>query len=382
MTEKTVGRHTTPLRALRVTQTVSTEQSRRQNRTLLLQTLFRSGPLSRTDLVHRSGLSKPMVSDLVGELLERDVIEESGTRRVSGAGKPATLLGVRSDAFQIIAVDLSDEHRFVGVVTNLRGAVLHRAEARVAGESGDRALHLVADLVARLQQLATAPVLGVGMGTPGVVTGKRVVRLASTLDWHDVDMADRVRRTFTGPVQVANDANAAALGMYTYRGAERSSLMLVTIEHGVGAGLIIGGSLVEGTQFSAGEIGHIVVDDDGEPCMCGLRGCLDLAVSAPNLRRRIDADPEDRDGILLRGAGTLGRALAPMIAMTGVSDVVVAGPVDLVTPAFLAEVKKTITSRVFWSVSDGLAVEAAPGGEDLVLLGAAALVLTSELGVS
>lgn len=377
-----VGRHHTPLRPLRVTKMVSAEDGRKLNKTLLLQKLFKEGPQSRADLARASGLSRVLVSDLVGELIEEDVIEEIGVQHRTGAGKPAMLLAVRNDAFHIVAIDLSDEQRFVGVVTNLRGAVLHRAEAFVAGKAGDEALDLVANLVERLIELSTAPILGVGIGTPGVVASKKVVRLASTLGWKDVDMAARISRTFDGPVRVSNDANAAALGLYTYRGLSQSSLMFVSIEHGVGAGLIIGGSLVEGAQSSAGEIGHIVVDDDGDACPCGLRGCLDLAVSAPSLRARLRETDAGHDAILATAARTLGKSLAPMIAANGVNDIVIGGPVDLVTEEFLTIVRETITSRVFWSVSDGLTVESAPGGEDLVLLGAAALVLSTELGVA
>lgn len=374
--------HPSPLRALRVTETASPERSRKTNRTLLLQALIQHGPLSRADLARQSSLSKPLVSDLVGELLDKGVIEQIGTRRRTSAGKPATMLAVRDDSFQIIALDLSDEKRFTGVVTNLRGKVLHRAEGAVAGRAGEAALDLVADLLGRLIQLSTAPLLGVGIGTPGIVESKRVVRLASSLRWENVDLAAGVRGDYEGAIHVANDANAAVLGMYAYRGAERSSLLLVTLEHGIGAGLIIGGSLVEGPQFAAGEIGHIVVDDDGDRCSCGLRGCLDLAASAPNLRLRLERDPSDRDRILSDAALALGRALTPMIALTGVKDVVIAGPVDLVSDHFLRAVEETIVQRSIPAVNAGLRVVSAPGGEDLVLLGAAAMVLSAELGVT
>ncbi|MCD2498473.1 ROK family protein [Microbacterium nymphoidis] len=363
-----------------MTRSLSQEKTRAQNKTVLLQSLFRDGASTRAELARQHGLSPVVVSDLVTELLVDGIVEDMGVRPNRGAGKPATLFSLRDSAFQIVAVSIADEERFVGVVTNLRGHVLHRAEAEVGTRDAEGARVLVADLVARLVEMATAPVLGVGIGTQGVVTNEQVVRVSSAFGWSNESLVDDVRRTYSGPVHLINDARAAALAVHTYRETPEDSLLLITLDRGVGAGLIIGGALVQGTHSLAGEIGHIVIDENGPRCPCGQNGCLDLVVSVPHLRRRMT---ESRSSAALESAArVLGRALAPMIAVTGVSDIYIAGAVDVVTSSFLHTVRETASTRVFGILADTVSVSAAPGGEDLVLLGAAATVLSAELGVS
>ncbi len=158
---------------------------------------------------------------------------------------------------------------------------------------------------------------------------------------------------------------------------------MITVEHGVGAGLIIGGALVTGDQFSAGEIGHLIVDEDGEPCVCGRRGCLEVSLAAPHLRDRLrGADAADRASILGDAGRSLGIALAPIISALNLKDVVLCGPQELLAGPLLEAAKETIALRTLPAVSNGLDMRMAKGGEDLRLLGAAVLVLSSELGVS
>lgn len=370
-------------RALRVTHKSLPEHNRLQNRSLILQTLFHEGVMSRADLARETGLTRVTVSDLVGELAAEGILEDLGPREGARVGKPATLVGIRADAFHTIALDLSSDERFVGVVVNLRGVVLHRAEAHVSGATGEEAVALATGLVTRLRELTQTRILGIGVGSPGIVGHDGVIQEAPNLGWYDLDLAARIRTVFPGPVYVGNDANAAALGMHTYRETTGQSLMVVTIEHGVGAGLIIGGALVEGEQFAAGEIGHLVVDEDGPLCACGRHGCLELSIAAPHLRARLrEAAESDRAGVLSEAGRSLGVALAPIISALNLNDVVLSGPVDLLEGPLLQQARTTVDQRTLSAVSNGLDMRIAPGGEDLVLLGAAVLVLSAELGVS
>ena len=376
--------HVTPSRrALRVTSKALPEHNRLHNRSLILQTLFHEGSMSRADLARESGLTKVTVSDLVNELSVEGIIEDLGTREGAHVGKPATIIGIRADAFHIIALDLSSDERFVGVVVNMRGAVLHRAEAHIEGKTGEDAVELVIDLCERLLALATVRILGIGIGTPGIVGHDGVVQEAPNLGWYDLDLAERVSRVHGGPVYMGNDANAAALGVHTFRETSGQSLMVITIGHGVGAGLIIGGALVEGEQFAAGEIGHIVVDEAGELCACGRKGCLELSIAAPHLRDRLRGLSNDDRAAALRDAGhSLGVALSPIISALNLNNVVLSGPVELLDGPLLEAARETVTLRTLSAVSNGLDMRIAKGGEDLVLLGAAVLVLSAELGVS
>ena len=369
--------------ALRVTSKALPEHNRFHNRSLILQKLFHEGAMSRADLARESGLTRVTVSDLVAELSAEGIIEDLGVREDVRVGKPATLVGIRPDAFHIISLDLSSDEKFVGVVVNMRGEILHRVEAHVEGKVGEDAVALVVDVYRRLSELSTVRILGVGIGTPGIVDNDGVIQEAPNLGWYGLDLGERLSAEFGGPVHVGNDANAAALGVHTFHEVSDRSLMVVTIEHGVGAGLIIGGALVAGDQFAAGEIGHLIVDEDGEACACGRRGCLELSLAAPHLRQRLaSAESASRSAILTDAGRSLGVALAPIISALNLNDVVLCGPSELLDGPLLDAARDTIRSRTLSAVSNGLDMHMAKGGEDLRLLGAAVLVLSAELGVS
>jgi predicted NBD/HSP70 family sugar kinase len=370
-------------RALRVTSKALPEHNRFHNRSLILQTLFHGGAMSRADLARESGLTRVTVSDLVSELSAEGIVEDLGTRVDARVGKPATLVGIRPNAFHIITLDLSSDERFVGVVVNLRGEILHRAEIHVEGKRGEDAVQLVMDLYRRLAELATVRILGVGVGTPGIVDDHGVIQEAPNLGWYGLDLRGRLAAEHGGPVYVGNDANAAALGVHTFHEASDRSIMVITIEHGVGVGLIIGGALVVGDQFAAGEIGHLIVDENGELCACGRRGCLELSLAAPHLRERLaDAAPAERTAILGDAGRSLGVALAPIVSALNLNDIVMCGPSELLDGPLLEAARDTIRTRTLSAVSNGLDMRMAKGGEDLRLVGAAAHVLSAELGVS
>ena len=369
-------------RTLRVHSKALPEHNRLHNRSLILQTLFHDGSMSRADLARETGLTRVTVSDLVNELTGEGIVADIGTRDGTRVGKPATLVDIQPNVMHIISLDLSNDERFVGVVVNLRGQVLHRAESYVEGKTGEDAVALVLDLARRLTELATVPILGIGIGSPGIVDDRGVIQEAPNLGWFGVDLGARVAAEQGVPVHVGNDANAAALGVHTFHEASGHSLMVVTIEHGVGAGLIIGGALVAGDQFAAGEIGHLIVDEDGELCVCGRHGCLEVSLAAPHLRDRLRASTADRTTILADAGRSLGIALAPVISALNLNDVVLCGPTDLLDGPLIEAARETIGRRTLSAVSNGLDMRMAKGGEDLRLLGAAVLVLSAELGVS
>src|ERR1700742_90884 len=199
-------------RALRVTSKAIPEHNRLHNRSLIQQTLFHDGTMSRADLSRVSGLTRVTVSDLVSELVAEGIVEDRGPRDGVRVGKPATLVAIREDAFHILSLDLSGDERFVGVVVNLRGEVLHRAEAHLEGKTGEDAVALVLDLCRRLHELATVRILGIGIGSPGIVNDFGVIEEAPNLGWYGLDLANRVAADQGLPVYVGNDANAAALG--------------------------------------------------------------------------------------------------------------------------------------------------------------------------
>ena len=371
-------------RALRPTTKVLPEHARGHNRSLVLQTLYRAGQQSRADLARETGLTRVTISDLVAELMGEGLIIETGQREDARPGKPATLLDLDRGAFQIVGIDLSEADRFRGALLDLDGTVLHRGELPLGGATGDRALALVVELTASLIDRATVPLLGIGVGSPGVGDLAGVVLSAPNLGWANVDLQQALTERFGTPVVVANDANVAALAEHSFGGAG-SDMMLVKVGHGVGAGLLLGGVPLYGSTFAAGEIGHVVVGTDGGPeCVCGKHGCLESWLAVPRLEKALAAasDDEARRLVLVQAGQRLGIALAPIVGALNLAEVVLSGPTALLDGPLAEAVVETLHTRTMAEFHGRLTLRMTTLGEDIVMRGAAAMVLTAQLGVS
>jgi predicted NBD/HSP70 family sugar kinase len=364
-------------RPLRPAGRVLAEDARRHHRALVLQHLFRVGPASRADLARATGLTRVTVSDLTADLLADGLVRELGTPAETRIGKPPTLVGLDVDAVRVLAIDLSQDDAVVGAVLDLAGEVKARARLSRRGRRGRGVLAVVLRMAQRLADLADLsdrPVLGLGIGSMGVVDDAGVVREAPNLGWRDLDLATLVAEAVGVPVHVVNDADAAVLGEHTYGGSDAADLMVVRIATGVGAGLVVGGSLVHGHSYAAGELGHVVVDEGSEVCACGRVGCLETLVAEPALRRA-KRPPEESGAVL-------GRALAPVVAALNLRELVVCGPADLVEGGFVDGAREVLRARVLPRLADDLVVRTSDLEDDVVLAGACVLVLSRELGVS
>ena len=370
-------------RVLRPTVKVLPEHARTHNRSLILQTLFRNGAHSRADLARVTGLTRVTVSDLVAELMAERLVVELGLRNAARVGKPATLVGFDQDAAVIVGVDLSSDREASGALIDLSGAVQARRSVRWDGQTGERAAATLLELARALVEEATRPILGVGVGTPGVVDPDGVVLDAPNLGWSNFPLARTLSQNLSLSVHAENDANAAALAEYSFGGAGDSGLLALTVGQGVGAGVLLDGALIRGHRYAAGEIGHVVVDERGERCACGLVGCLETTLSAPLLRARInERTPAEARRALAAAGRRLGIALAPVVSTLNLGEVVLIGPHDLLDGALLQATRQTIRLRTMPVVADNLEIRLSALGGDAVLLGAAVLVLSGELGVA
>ncbi len=211
----------------------------------------------------------------------------------------------------LIGVDVGATTLSAGLVTT-EGTVLSAVQAPTrlgTGTAADTTLGLVDELCLAAQSRSVA-VEAVGIGLPGLVDVERGVVQSSAgghiADLHGVPLAERITAATGLPAFVDNDANALALGEWTFglgRGA--ASCVVLAVGSGVGAGIVADGRLVRGRSGFAGEIGHSSIDFDGPPCPCGGRGCLALYVGgefiaheARRLRTRESARDGDDEGAL------------------------------------------------------------------------------------
>ncbi|WP_283451267.1 ROK family transcriptional regulator [Cryobacterium sp. PH31-L1] len=360
------------------------EHTRRHNRALVLQTLYRGAQLSRADIARATGLTRVTVSDLIGELIDDTLVRELGRREDARPGKPATVLDINAAAFTIIGIDLSQPALFRGALLDLNGEILRRAETRSPDARGVVAVDAVLDLIAELAERSPSPLLGIGIGSPGIINERGVVLQATNLGWTNEDLADTVSRRFGVVAVVMNDADAAAIAERAW-GDAAADVIVVRVGRGLGAGVIVNGQLVRGSRFAAGEIGHVVVGTDGGAlCTCGKTGCLETWLSVPAIRGQLNrAGSDEVTNAVREAAGVrLGIALAPVVGMLNVSEIVLSGPPDVLTDRMLTVTEQTIAARTMAVDGAQVPVRLSDLGDDGVLRGVAAQVLTSQLGIS
>ena len=374
------------------------QQTRTFNQQLVLRALHDHSPLSRADLARLTGLTRTSVGDLVGTLIDDGLIEEVGRGRSSG-GKSPILLRVAPDGRHLIGLDLG-EAQFSGAVVNLRGEILRSIHLPLDGRNGDAAVELVFELVDALRADDRSPLLGIGIGAPGVIdTSTGTVRWSVNLNWADLRLGPLLEQRYGVPVVVANDSHAAALAELTFfRRPRPNNLIVIRVGRGVGAGIILNGQLFQGDGYGAGEFGHVSMGGADAPCRCGRRGCLETMTS---MRALVDAagavEPSITDErglvaaflagvtgirrIVLDAARQLGVAVGWLIGVLNVRHVLLVGPVAAFGDDWLAEVRRSARSSVLALLARDTQIEFGHVHDDVVVLGASALLMEQQLGL-
>ena len=338
--------------------------------------------MSCAEVARLSGLTPATVSALVGELEYKGLVEEVGLHRdAKRVGKPPTMLRIRRGARNIVAVDLSEPDTMRGGVVDLGGRIVEDLTIETHGCTGEKAIDKVLELVTGAVDRAGAPVLGIGVGTPGLIARGREVVEASNFGWRNVELAHAVEDAVGCPTYIINDAQAAVLAEYTRGKYGGASLAVVRIGLGVGAGFIVDDQLLVGDRASAGEIGHLVVDEMGPLCGCGHRGCLETFLSVPSIQRQWEKGI-DRKAVQVRAAQRFGAVLAAVVSILDVHLVLVAGPKEVLADSFCEIATETLRSRCLDQIAELVEVRWASLRDDIVLLGASGVVISEELGVA
>lgn len=378
------------------------DQTKRHNQSLLLKVIYQQGTVSRADIARATGLTRTTASNAVAELLEAGLITELGLG-LSAGGKPPTLLQVVDDARLVLAIGLTS-FGVRGGLFDLRGRQLHDVAQPLAGRRGQAVVDGLLDVVTQLQARATRPLLGIGVGVPGVLDVRRgIVAQAVNLGWNELPLVEMLHTATNQPVWLANDSQAIALAHFVFANPDRvRDLAVVHVGRGVSAGLVIDGHLYQGGGRSgASEIGHVQVPGNDQPCPCGHYGCLETIASQTALVHQAQALPDGPpDGwqwstlvaayhqanpavreLVTRAAQHLGCAVASLVAILRMPQVILAGPLTDLGPELAEEVQAAMAARVLPSLAAQTNVTSSPLGDDAVLLGVTALVLAQELGI-
>ncbi len=380
------------------------QDTKEHNRDLILKTIFEAETVSRAEISRITRLTRTTVSDVVGDLLQEGLVREVGIGSSIG-GKSPILLSLVKDARYMISLNLGHD-QFCGAVVNLRGEIKDLESVPVSGRDGEQALALVYEILDRLVEKHWAPVVGIGVGTPGLVnTREGMVVNAVNLDWQDLPLAGLLQSRYHMPVHIMNDSQAAAIGEYVYGGGYRAdeNLVVINIRQGIGAGILINGRLFQGDGGGAGEIGHMVVEENGPLCRCGNHGCLETRASARAVVERarqllrefpkssLGRDPENitldaMEGafalgdplakkVVLEAGHYLGLSIASLVSMLNVQRFVLIGDMTCFGDTWLEAVREAASHRTLAKLAEGMRIEVGKLDYRGCMMGASALTL-------
>ncbi|MFZ3493951.1 ROK family transcriptional regulator [Streptomyces sp. 5.8] len=360
-----------------------------------------AGSLTQAEIARSTGLSAATVSNIVRELKEAGTVEVTDT---SAGGRRARSVSLSGDAGIVIGVDFGHTHLRVAV-GNLAHQVLAEESEPLDVDASwadgfDRAEALVGRLIEGIG-IGRDKVIGVGLGVPGPIDLESGT-LGSTAilpGWAGINPRRELSQRLGVPVYVDNDANLGALGELVWgSGRGVKDLAYIKVASGVGAGLVINGQIYRGPGGTAGEIGHITLDESGPVCRCGNRGCLETFAAAryvlpllqsshgPELTmERVvelarDGDPGCRRVITDVGRH-IGSGVASLCNLLNPSRVVLGGSLADAGELVLAPIRESVGRYAIPSAARQLSVLTGSLGGRAEVLGALALVL-SEMGDS
>lgn len=389
----------------------SFELMKQLNVSAVLKVIKDNGSLSRAEIAKLTGLTPASVTNITKFLIEDNFLIESKIGESSG-GRPPIILEFNPDARYVIGVGIG-----VGVIdvviTNLSASIIIKREMRIEEERYDydlvfkKLVNLINEVV-KSSKIDKEKILGVGVALHGIVNAKTGISIhALYYGWKNEDIKEKLEEELDLTVYVDNDVRAMSLGE-SWFGATKDIANFVTlnISNGIGAGIIINNMPYYGVDFSAGEIGHIVVEADGDKCNCGNYGCLETVASNNNIIKKaiklikqgvnssLSKDIDDinnlsiedickaaNDGdelsitILKEAARYIGIAITNLINILNPTAIVVVGEIFENTTYTIETLSEIVKNRGLKLSSENVRIIRSLLGRDAAVVGAATLVI-------
>lgn len=365
---------------------------------VILKILRDSGPTSRTGLSAITGLSPTTITKTVAPLVASGLLAERPDEH-SGLGRPPIALVPVPEALTVCGVQIGVGRVRLGLA-DAQAHVRHvRSYDFDPAQSPEGVLDGIAhEVAAMLDRDTGASCIGVGVGAPGPVDhARRTNLLAINLGWSNIAISDALEDRLGIPVVVDHNVRSFALGEARYGGHHAESIAYLYVRTGVGLGVAVRGEPFYGGPGLGGEsyLGHTRVVDDGLPCSCGARGCLETLVAEPYLLPALRARKGSSEAVhdvlaeLQRLAasdpaaaalessvlGHLAGALATVVNLFTPELVLVGGALSSLGGAALHRLHELTGDRIFPLLRDSLRIERAPGGDAALIRGAAAIAL-------
>lgn len=257
------------------------------NQSMILDLIRTNNSISKAELSELTGLSPTAIGVIVSGLLEEGYIHETGIGESKGGRRPI-LLELKPNSYFSLGFDLDTDYIHAILIDLLGNIVYERfldMPKDLDAQNVIPALENEIEHVLQSEKLDSEKLLGIGISVPGLVDIKtRKVILAPNLGWNDVDIREHMKRFGDMKIYIENEAMASAIcenWLGKCQGVD--NFVCINIKSGIGAGIFTNGKLYRGTGGTAGEVGHIVVSENGPKCGCGNYGCLETLASTHSI---------------------------------------------------------------------------------------------------
>jgi predicted NBD/HSP70 family sugar kinase len=262
------------------------------NLTSIFRLIYKYGPVSRKELVDNTGYSAGTISNHVKRLLEEGYVIETEKGHSTGGRKPIYLT-VNPERGYIISIDIKVNQVKI-YLFNLKLTVIEQKAFSIDKGNPQQVLKEILDrvnTVLKERKIKDNLFLGMGIAVPGLIDlEKKMLDFAPNLGWEQIDIIHPIQTKYPVPVILENEAKASAIGEREFIYPDVDNMVFVSVNEGIGCGIIFDGKLYRGASGNAGEYGHIIIDSDGPQCHCGNQGCWETLASQNyliNLSRKI-----------------------------------------------------------------------------------------------
>jgi len=381
----------------------------------LIEQVLRPGLTTRTTLAGDLEVSPAWITKTITPLIERGILTETGSAAHSG-GRRARTLGFHPDVGLLLGVDFGATHLDIALAGPDLQVLARRSAVLDIADGPDTCLATLSGLVddvLREQQLPIEQIRGIGVGVPGPVdfTRGRLTSPPIMPGWDDFPLPEKLMEQFPAAfVVVDNDVNLMALGeRFHGQGQSSPNFIYVKVGSGIGAGIVVDGHLYRGSSGCAGDIGHIVVAQDGPACHCGNKGCVEALAGGQAIAEQARELAESGDSPLLaerlRAAGGfltaedvgaaavqgdraalelvdrsgryVGEMLTTLVYFFNPDLILIGGGVSRIGHRFLNAIRQTVLAHASPLATRALQIEYSELGREAGVLGALTLAQQS-----
>lgn len=248
----------------------------------IIRFLYLQGPTTNAEICNTFNFSLPTSMALINQLIKEGIIVKQGRGESVGGRKP-DLFAIKPGTFFVLSIHIDRFNIKMAILDNTNSTIIEEdipsqisSEVNIVDILFDYATTLIED-----SKVDTNKLLGIGISMPGLVSSKEGKNFTYFLTGQEsLSLQAALKKQFNKPVYILNDAKSACLAEFKFGAAKnKQDVLVISMDWGIGLGIVMGGKMHTGTSGFAGEFGHIPMVEDGELCHCGKRGCLETIAS-------------------------------------------------------------------------------------------------------